>query len=130
MSHIETVKSQINNKNYLIAACEQLGFSYKENFRGTLYDSTIVEGFAVYMPDLHYPVVIDTKTGAFQYDRWRPGKGYIDQSRLDHKLTSFKTEYNIQEKLDFAKKKYKGKKYSVDVDRQGEKAQIRVKVRA
>ena len=89
MSHIVTVKTQIQDPAALAAACRRLGLS--EPTRGTarLYSGEAT-GLIVHLPDWRYPAVVDTAAGQIRYDNfngiWGP------QCELDRLLQAYAVE--------------------------------------
>ena len=61
MSHIATVKTEVKSLHALKAACTRLGIGQPQFGTHRLFGGQTATGYAVSLPDWHYPVVFDLK---------------------------------------------------------------------
>ena len=76
MSHIVTIRTQVQNPLALRAACTRLGLA--EPVQGTfeLFAGQTASGLAVELPGWRCPIVCDAGAGALAYDNFSGHWGY------------------------------------------------------
>lgn len=80
MSHTVTIKTDVTDKQAIVAACRRLGLEMPVEGRHTLYQrSEAITGMAVKLPNWNYPVVFNTDTGAVAYDNFNGHWGDISE---------------------------------------------------
>ena len=89
MSHVVTLKSQLQDPAGVAAACHRLGLAGPVHKTVKLF-SAEATGLAVQLPDWQYPVVIDTTSGQVRYDNY--GGRWGEQGRLDAFLQAYAVE--------------------------------------
>jgi len=69
LSHIVTCKTQVRDPAAVAAACCRLNLAEPVVGTARLYSGE-ASGLLIQLPDWQYPVVIDTATGAIQFDNF------------------------------------------------------------
>jgi hypothetical protein len=89
MSHIATVKTKINDRAAIAAACQRLDLAAPTEGTAQLYSGSAT-GLIVQLPSWKYPVVIDTGTGEVRFDSFEGHWGA--QEKLDQFLQAYAIE--------------------------------------
>lgn len=89
MSHIVTIQSKVNDAVAVASACQRLGLPAPAQGTAQLFSGE-VSGLILQLPGWQYPAVIDTSTGAIQYDNFEGAWG--DQKELDRFLQAYAVE--------------------------------------
>lgn len=73
MSHVVTIRTEVRDKEAIIAACRRLSLPQPVEASHKLFSSTVT-GLGVQLPGWRYPAVCNVATGSVQYDtfegRW------------------------------------------------------------
>ena len=89
MSHIVTIDVKLRDPAAIRAACQRLKLPAPIIGTHRVYQSQ-VKGQAVSLPGWDYPVVVQTETGAVQYDNYNGAWG--KQEELHHFLQAYAAE--------------------------------------
>jgi hypothetical protein len=89
MSHIVRLQTKVKDPAAVSAACRRLGLNEPVHGTAELF-SGAATGLLVQLPGWQYPVVIDTATGAMQYDNYEGAWG--EQRKLGHFLQMYTVE--------------------------------------
>ncbi len=89
MSHIVKIQTEIRDADGVIAACRRLNLPPPVHGTTKLYSASAT-GWAVQLPDWHYPVVCETPTGQIHFDNFNGHWGR--QQELDKFLQSYAVE--------------------------------------
>lgn len=89
MSHIEQIRTQINDEVALQLACRRLGLPEPVHGIVTLFQ-TEATGHVIELPGWMYPVVCDVASGQVQYDHYRGRWG--DEAQLQKLLQIYAVE--------------------------------------
>ncbi|MBI3864902.1 MAG: DUF1257 domain-containing protein [Planctomycetia bacterium] len=89
MSHIVQIQTEIRDPEAVAAACRRLNLPQPVHGTTELYSASAT-GYAVRLPDWHYPVVCDTSTGQIHYDNYKGHWG--KQQELDKFLQAYAVE--------------------------------------
>jgi len=112
MSHTTTIELEVKSIPALKQACLDLGYTFKENSVGKLYDGTEVEGFVMQLPEFSYPVI--AAKGALHFDTY---KGQWGDEKYISKL---KQRYAVNVQKDQARQRG----YRVREERLGDKVRL------
>ena len=95
MSHIVTIRTQVQNPLALRAACTRLGLA--EPVQGTfeLFAGQTASGLAVQLPGWRYPIVCDASAGTLAYDNFSGHWG--DQRELERFHQAYAAEVVLLE---------------------------------
>lgn len=94
MSHIVQIKTELRDPVAINAACKRLGLKQPTTGKFRVY-SVEREGIGINLPDWHFPVVVNTTTGAVDYDNYNGNWG--PQKHLDSFLQAYAVEKAIYE---------------------------------
>jgi hypothetical protein len=100
MSHIVTVVTRIHDPVSVAAACRRLGLAEPTQGTARLYSGEAT-GLLVQLPGWMYPIVIDTASGAIQFDNFAGRWG--EPRHLDRFVQMYAVE---RAKLEARKKGY------------------------
>jgi len=89
VSHIVQIQTEIRDVTALRAACRRLALPEPQEETVALF-SAQATGYAVRLPDWHYPVVCDLAKGTIAFDNFNGSWGA--QSELDRLLQSYAVE--------------------------------------
>ena len=89
MSHVVTIKTEIQDVDALRAACRRLDLADPMHRTVRLFSATAT-GMAVELPGWTYPVVCDLATGQIQFDNF--GEAWGQQSELNKLLQIYAVE--------------------------------------
>lgn len=89
MSHTVTIATKVRDANAIANACQRLNLPEPTHGTGRLYGGTAT-GLLVQLPGWQYPIVIDTTTGAIQYDNFNGDWGA--QEHLDRFMQRYVVE--------------------------------------
>lgn len=89
MSHIVQIKTQIRDASALAAACGRLGLMAPVQGTASLF-SGMASGLLVQLPGWTYPAVINTASGAIQFDNYQGKWG--EQKEMDRLLQAYAVE--------------------------------------
>lgn len=70
LSHTSEIKTEVRDPAAIIAACKEMGLPVPEHRKDVQFGGTKQSGLCVQLPGWHYPVVIDTATGAMKFDNY------------------------------------------------------------
>lgn len=94
MSHIVQIKTECRDLEALKGACRRLKLA--EPVKGNHHVFSVHrEGYAVKLPDWNYPVVVNTETGAVDFDNYNGHWG--KQEELDKLMQAYAVEKAILE---------------------------------
>jgi hypothetical protein len=94
MSHIATIRTRINDRAAIAAACQRLGLAAPTEGTAQLYSGSAT-GLLVKLPNWKYPVVIDTASGNLQFDHYEGRWG--EPAKLDQFMQMYAVERCRQE---------------------------------
>ncbi len=100
MSHIVSIQTRLHDPDAVGAACQRLGLPSPVQGTAKLFSGDVT-GLLVQLPGWKYPAVIDTTTGAVQFDNFEGRWG--DHAQLDRLLQMHAVE---KAKLEARKKGY------------------------
>ena len=89
MSHVVSIQTQVRDAAAVSAACQRLGLPPPEVRTVKLFSDTKT-GFAVQLPNWHYPIVCDLAAGQLFYDNYNGAWG--DRAHLDAFLQIYAVE--------------------------------------
>jgi hypothetical protein len=89
MSHIVTIKTEVRDAAAIAAACRRLGLGPPIDGEHELYSGTQT-GVAVRLPNWHYPIVCDTRSGQIRFDNY--GGRWGEQRELDRFVQAYSVE--------------------------------------
>lgn len=89
MSHIVQIQTEIRDATALRAACRRLALTEPQEETVALF-SAQATGYAVRLPDWHYPVVCDLAAGTIAFDDFNGSWG--DRRELDRLLQAYAIE--------------------------------------
>ena len=89
MSHIVNIKTKLTDPGGVCAACRRLKLPEPMSGTARLFAGQAT-GLIVKLPGWNYPVVVDTSTGAVQYDNYNGHWGA--QAELDKLLQAYAVE--------------------------------------
>jgi len=90
MSHIVSIATKPRDPVAIAAACQRLGLAAPQQGKFELFARQTATGLAVRLPDWRYPIVIDTVTGAAQFDHF--GGRWGEPGQLDRFLQAYAVE--------------------------------------
>lgn len=100
MSYVVEIKTEVRDPDALRAACRRLGLPEPIEGTAKLYSGQAT-GWAVRLPDWHYPVVFDTAKGEARFDNFQGYWG--EQKHLDRFMQAYAIE---KAKLEARRKGY------------------------
>lgn len=89
MSHITEITTQVRDVTAIRAACQRLSLAPPE-YRPVALFSSEATGWAVTLPEWHYPIVCDTARGTLSYDNYEGRWGHPRE--LDRFLQAYAIE--------------------------------------
>jgi hypothetical protein len=89
MSHIVSIKTEVRDHLAVVAACRRLKLADPIHGTAILFASEVA-GLLVQLPDWHYPVVCNTRSGEVHYDNYAGAWG--DPRHLDRFLQGYAVE--------------------------------------
>ncbi len=89
MSHIVQIATKVHDPTAVAAACQRLGLAAPVEGKARLYSGE-ASGLLVQLPGWRYPAVIDTASGAIQFDNFNQHWG--EQAQLDRFLQAYAVE--------------------------------------
>lgn len=95
MSHIVQIKTELKDEVAIKNACTRLKLNAPVSGTHTLFANQQATGLAVQLPNWNYPIVINTTTGAIDYDNYNGHWGA--QSELDKFMQAYAVEKAIYE---------------------------------
>lgn len=95
MSHIVQIKSELKCETSIVNACRRLGLESPVDGTHQMFGSQTATGLAVQLPNWHYPIVINTKTGGVEYDNYNGSWG--EQKELDRFMQAYGVEKALYE---------------------------------
>ena len=90
MSHIVSIAAKLRDPAAIAAACQRLGLAAAEHGTFQLFAGQEATGLAVRLPGWRYSAIIDTATGAVQFDNF--GGHWGDAQQLDRFLQAYAVE--------------------------------------
>ncbi len=90
MSHIVTIRTQVQNPLALRAACTRLGLAQPVQGTFELFAGQSTSGLGVQLPGWRYPIVCDTGARTLAYDNFSGQWG--DQHELEKLLQAYAAE--------------------------------------
>jgi hypothetical protein len=94
MSHIVQIKTELRDPIAISAACKRLGLQQPTTGKFRVY-AVDREGIGINLPGWQFPVVVNTTTGAVDYDNYNGSWGA--QKELDAFLQAYAVEKAIYE---------------------------------
>lgn len=89
MSHLVEIKTQVRNPEAIALACRRLGLPEPAHGTTKLYSGEAT-GVIVQLPKWRYPIVIDSATGAVQFDNFLGNWGSAE--KMDQFLQAYAVE--------------------------------------
>jgi len=107
MSHVTTIRIEYTDKKALEEALKKLSRKYEIKYGNHRMYSQVLTGYGVYLPKLHFPLVIKTeKEVSINYDLYLSERGAKEE--MEQFLQELAEEYAYAVALKVAKK-MKGK---------------------
>ena len=100
MSHIVTIKTELRDRNGIVAACRRLKLDAPIDGIHQLFDGKY-SGLGIKLPGWQYPIVADCATGGVKYDNY--GGLWGEQAQFDLFLSTYAAE---KAKIEARKKGY------------------------
>lgn len=95
MSHIVQIKTELKDEVAIAAACRRLNLKCLGSGTHTLFAGQQATGMAIKLPNWNYPIVVNTQTGAVDYDNY--GGHWGRQEELDKFIQAYTVEKAIYE---------------------------------
>lgn len=95
MSHIVQIKTELKDETAIANACRRLKLECLGSGTHKLFAGQTATGIAVRLPRWNYPIVINTETGAVDYDNY--GGHWGDNKELDKFIQAYAVEKAIYE---------------------------------
>lgn len=89
MSHTVTIKTQVRDASAIEAACRRLRLAHPVFDTHRIFSGSYT-GIGVRLPNWHYPVICDTKSGELHYDNY--GERWGKQCELDKFTQAYAVE--------------------------------------